>query len=288
MTIAAPATSPRKVAFKPRLIFLMFLGMLIFVFWLLPFVIVGMNAFKTGPEYFNTSVWTPPNQNHIWTNIKDVWSNGVSSGFINSLIYGTVSSLLAILLGSFAAFSITRLRLKWHFSWFLLIYAGTILPAQVLLIPLYKMFLITGLYDTRLGMVLFYTAYAIPFCTFVMRAFFSGVAWEIQEAAKLDGCNNWRLFWQIMIPLALAPLLVLLLFQFTAIWNDLLFGLILSKSDNVRPMMTTLAGLSGTYSSITAPTLITAALMSSAPTLLLFVVLQRYFINGLQVTGSGE
>ena len=137
-------------------------------------------------------------------------------------------------------------------------------------------------------MILFYVAYAIPFCTFVMRAFFTGVPWEIQEAAKLDGCDNWRLFWRIMMPLAVAPALVLILFQFTAIWNDLLFGLILSKSDHVRPMMTTLAGLSGTYSSITAPTLITAALMSSAPTLLLFVALQRYFIGGLQLTNAGE
>lgn len=286
---AAPQSGPgERPALKARLVFLVFLGFLIFVFWALPVVVVGMNAFKSGAEYFASTVWSLPTRNHLFENIRVVWANGVSGGFVNSLIYGSVSSVLAIVLGSFAAFSVTRLRLKFHFAWFMLIYAGTIFPAQMFLIPLYKAFLSTGLYDTRLGMILFYTAYCIPFCTFMMRAFFSGVAWEIQEAAKLDGCGNWRLFWQIMIPMARAPLLVLVLFQFTAVWNDLLFGLILSKSDAVRPMMTTLAGLSGTYSSITAPTLITAALMSSTPTLLLFVCLQRYFIQGLQVGGAGE
>ncbi|MFC3833669.1 MULTISPECIES: carbohydrate ABC transporter permease [Deinococcus] len=286
MTTATPRAA--RPALRARVIFLMFLGALIFVFWALPFVVVGMNAFKSGEEYFNTTVWTPPRTSHLWENAQAVWRAGVATGFANSLLYGTVSSLIAVVLGAFAAFSITRLRLKFSFGWFMLIYGGTILPAQMLLIPLYKAYLTTGLYDTRAGMILFYVAYAIPFCTFVMRAFFTGVPWEIQEAAKLDGCDNWRLFWRIMMPLAVAPALVLILFQFTAIWNDLLFGLILSKSDHVRPMMTTLAGLSGTYSSITAPTLITAALMSSAPTLLLFVALQRYFIGGLQLTNAGE
>ncbi len=277
-----------KPTIKARLVFLLFIASLIFVFWALPFVVVGMNAFKNGAEYFADSVWSVPQHNHLLENIKLVWANGVSGGVVNSLIYGLGGSAAAILLASFAAFSITRLRIKFSFFWFILIYAGTIFPAQMFLIPLYKAFLTTGLYDTRLGMLLFYTAYAIPFATFVMRAFFAGVAWEVQEAAKLDGCGDWRLFWQIMIPMARAPLLVLLLFQFTAIWNDLLFGLILTKSENVRPVMTTLAGLQGTYSSITAPTLITAALMSSLPTLLLFVFLQRYFVQGLQVGGAGE
>ncbi len=273
---------------NPRLVFLLFLGALIFVFWALPFVVVAMNAFKNGTEYFATTVWSVPRHNHLFENISAVWRNGVASGFVNSLLYGLVGAACAIVLGSLAAFSITRLRLPFGFAWFLLIYAGTIFPAQMFLIPLYKAYLAVGLYDTRLGMLLFYTAYCIPFCTFMMRAFFAGVAGEIQEAARLDGCGHWRLFWQIMMPMARAPLLVLLLFQFTAIWNDLLFGLILSKSDGVRPMMATLAGLSGTYSSITAPTLITAALMASLPTLLLFAGLQRYFIQGLQVGSAGE
>lgn len=284
----ARRSHPPAPGLRAKLAFLMFLGTLIFIFWALPFVVVALNAFKNGTEYFASNVWTLPQHNHLFGNALVVWQNGVASGFSNSLLYGLVGAGCAIVLGSLAAFSITRLRLRFGFAWFLLIYAGTIFPAQMFLVPLYKAYLTTGLYDTRLGMLLFYTAYCIPFCTFMMRAFFAGVASEIQEAARLDGCGHWRLFWQILMPMARAPLLVLLLFQFTAIWNDLLFGLILSKSDNVRPMMATLAGLSGTYSSITAPTLITAALMASVPTLLLFIFLQRYFIQGLQVGSAGE
>ena len=151
------------------------------------------------------------------------------------------------------------------------------------LIPLFNLYLNTQLYDTRLGMLLFYIAICIPFCVFVMRGFFLTVPWELQEAATLDGASSWGVFWRLMMPLARAPLILLLLIQFSWIWNDLLFGLILTKSDTVRPIMVTLVGMQGIYGATSAPTIITAALIASLPTLLLFLFLQRYFIQGLTV-----
>ena len=127
-----------------------------------------------------------------------------------------------------------RLRIPWALFWFLLIYSGTVFPFQMYLIPLFNLYLDTGMYDTRLGMIAFYIAITIPFCTFVMRGFFLTVPWQIQEAAALDGAGSWQTFWRIMFPMARAPLILLVLIQFTWIWNDLLFGLVLSKSDEVR------------------------------------------------------
>lgn len=251
------------------------------VFWLAPLVILAMNAFKTPHEFLYTSGLTPPHSFALFDNIAHAWAKGLSSGFVNSLIYGVVSSVSAVILAALAAYGIVRLRIPHGLFWFLLIYSGTVFPFQMYLIPLFNMYLNTGLYDTRLGMIAFYTAITIPFCTFVMRGFFLTVPWQIQEAAALDGANSWLIFWRIMFPMARAPVILLVLIQFTWVWNDLLFGLVLSKSDDVRPVMVALVGMQGVYGATDGPSVIAATLIGSAPTLILFLLLQRYFVRGL-------
>src|SRR5207302_1988092 len=138
-----------------------------------------------------------------------------------------------------------------------------------------------GLYDTWLGMALFYTAIAIPFCLFVLRGFFSTIPPEIQDAARLDGASDFRIYWRIFMPLARGPIAVLLLFQFTWIWNDLLFGLVLSTSDGVRPITPSLLGLQGVYANSGPPVVLAGALIGSLPTVVLFLFLGRYLLRGL-------
>ena len=121
-----------------------------------------------------------------------------------------------------------------------------------------------------------------------MRGFFLSLPWDFQEAARIDGANDWQIFWRMMVPLARPPMLVLLLFQFTWIWNDLLFGLILTKSSEVRPIMPTLLGMQSIYGASDGPTIIAAVLIASLPMLALFLLLQRYFIQGLALGSVGE
>jgi ABC-type glycerol-3-phosphate transport system permease component len=253
------------------------------VFWLLPLVILLMNAVKSPQEYLLTSSISLPQSFHLFENLARAWGKGLSSGFVNSLIYGIVGSTVAVVLSALAAYGIVRLRIPRGLFWFLLIYSGTVFPFQMYLIPLFNMYLSTGMYDTRIGMIGFYVAITIPFCTFVMRGFFLTVPWQIQEAAALDGANSWTIFWRIMFPMARAPLILLILIQFTWIWNDLLFGLVLTKSDEVRPIMVALVGMQGVYGATDGPSVIAATLIGSAPTLVLFLALQRYFIRGLSL-----
>jgi multiple sugar transport system permease protein len=144
----------------------------------------------------------------------------------------------------------------------------------------------TGLYDTWLGMALFYTAIAIPFCLFVLRGFFATIPTEMQDAARLDGAGDFRIYWRIFLPLARGPIAVLLLFQFTWIWNDLLFGLVLSTSDGVRPIMPSLLGMQGVYANSGPPIVLAGALIGSLPTLVLFLFLGRYLLRGLTLTAG--
>ena len=253
------------------------------IFWLLPIAILIMNAIKTKEDFLYSTGLTPPHSFALFDNIARAWAKGLSSGFFNSAVYGVVASVCAVVLSALAAYGIVRLRLPWALFWFLLIYSGTVFPFQMYLIPLFNLYLDTGMYDTRLGMIAFYIAITIPFCTFVMRGFFLTVPWQIQEAAALDGASSWQTFWRIMFPMARAPAILLVLIQFTWIWNDLLFGLVLSKSDEVRPIMVALVGMQGVYGATDGPSVIAATLIGGAPTLIRFLFLQRYFIRGLSL-----
>lgn len=262
--------------------------LVVVVFWLFPVIFLVMNAAKTPKDFSTTSRFALPGSFNLWDNFTRAWGQGLGPGFINSLIYGLIGATGAVLLAAFAAYGIVRLKIPKGLFWFLLIYSGTIFPFQMYLLPLFNAYLRTGLYDTRLGMFGFYIAICIPFCLFVMRGFFLTVPWELQEAASIEGANSWQTFWAIFFPMARAPVLMLILVQFTWIWNDLIFGLVLTRSSSIRPINVALVGMQGIYGQTDGPSIIAATIIASAPTLLLFLLLQRYFVKGLTLGAVGE
>lgn len=271
-----------------RGLLMLFMTLLVIV-WLIPLLITFMTALKTAKEAASSYPWEMPQGFALVENVKWAWNKGrLGQSFGQSVVYAGVGSAFAIALASLAAFSLAQLRPKRAFTWFLLIYAGTIFPFQMYLLPLFYLYQRTGLYDSRIGLTLFYTAIAIPFCLFVLRNQFTTIDYEIVEAAKLDGLSNFGIYRRIYMPLSLAAVAALFLFQFTWIWNDLLFGLTLAKSPDVRPIMAGLAGLRGTYSAANTPGVLAGALLASVPTLLIFIALGRYLLRGMTLTTSGE
>ena len=142
-----------------------------------------MRSFKDLPKQFLLF------ENLVSANTK----SNIFSGMWNSLLYASVGAVLAVILALLAAYAISHLDIKFKIFWFLLIYSGTILPFQIYLIPIYKGFTSIGLYDTRLGMILIYTAICIPFAIFVFRNFFLGISNEICESARLEGATDYRI-----------------------------------------------------------------------------------------------
>jgi len=259
------------------------------LFWLVPLVTTFLTALKTTQEAAATFPWQLPQGFALAENIAWAWNRGrLGQSFIRSILYAGSGAAFAIALASLAAYALVQLRPRGTFIWFLLIYSGTIFPFQMYLLPLFFMYQKTSLYDTQVGMVLFYTAIAIPFCLFVLRNHFTTIEYEIVEAAQLDGLSNFGIYLRIYMPLSVAAIAALFLFQFTWIWNDLLFGITLSKSPDVRPIMAGLAGLRGTYAAQNIPGVLAGALLASVPTILIFVVLGRYLLRGLTLTTSGE
>ncbi|MBP3961960.1 carbohydrate ABC transporter permease [Paenibacillus lignilyticus] len=255
------------------------------ILWIAPVILVLMNSTKSIGDFMNGSMWAWPKSFHFFQNVEEALNAGKLTKYVkNSFTYGIVGASASILISAFAAYGLVVLRLKGSFYWFLLIYSGTIFPFQMYLVPLFSGFQKAGIYDTFFGMCLFYTAICIPFCVFLLRNFMTTISREYVEAAQLDGYSTLAILFRIIFPFLVPPISVLFLFQFTFIWNDLIFGLILTRSDDIRPIMSGLAAMQGTYISTGITTLMAGILVTSIPTLILFFALQKNFIKGMQIT----
>ncbi len=256
--------------------------------WLLPVVTTLFISLKTPQDYVSSKFYALPKAFGFLVNLKAAAAQyKVQDHVLSSLLYSTVGAVVAILCASMAGYSIVRLKPRFNFALFLIIYSGTIFPFQMYLIPIYKLYNSLGLYDTRIGMMLVYSAICIPFALFVFRGFYTTIPREIEEAAKLDGCGPIQTLFRIFVPNSKAPIAVVALFQATWIWNDLLFGMVLTRRESIRPVMVAVASMMG-FGGSSIPLLMTVVFMVSIPTIALFVFLRRYFISGMVMASADQ
>lgn len=254
--------------------------------WLLPVIAAFITSFRTQDDISLHGFWSIP-QVMSWANFVKAWTAArVGKYLLNSFII-TVPSLLGMLfLSSLAAYTLARHRFRGNLGIYFMFVAGTMLPFQILMLPVFRLTNYLGLYDTYGSLILIHTAFQLGFCTFVLRNFMKTVPNEILDAARVDGCNEFRIYWQIMLPLTLPALAAVATLEFTWVFNDYLWAIILLRSDALRPVTAGLATLRGQYNT-DWPVITAGALLATVPTLLVFTFLQRYFIQGLTL-GSGK
>jgi multiple sugar transport system permease protein len=253
--------------------------------WLVPIYLMVVNAFVPAAEYTGQPTWLPSGFG-FFDNLAIAWTqSGLGAGMLNSLVYSTVSAGTAVFAAALAGFAVVVMPTRRPTVWFGLIYLGTLLPLQIFLAPLFKSYVSTKLYDTNLGMILIYAAICVPFAFFIVRNFLTTLPPEITEAAQLDGAGWGRLFFRIHLPLIKSSLFAAFIFQFTWVWNDLLFGITLTTSPDRRPVMAALAEISAGFSSLGPPVVLAAAIIASLPTVVLFLSCQRFFVSSLKATG---
>ncbi|GAA0949575.1 carbohydrate ABC transporter permease [Nonomuraea longicatena] len=264
-----------------RRIVLVVLGLV----WLGPTYLLLVNASRPAESYDPASAWVPSVDFALFDNISAALEKAnLAESLASTALYSLVSPLLGVLVGALAGYAIVVLRLRYGFLWFMLIFGGTIFPSQMLLVPLFIGYSEAGLYDDRLGMLLLYTAINVPLAAFVLRNFYSGVAFSIFEAARMDGASTFRIFWTVYLPLSTSALAAVYILEFTFIWNDLIFGLVLTQTESVRPVMVALNGMiTDVYAGTPAPVGLAAGLLVSLPTVVLFLATQRLFARGLSL-----
>ena len=250
--------------------------------WLLPIYLLLANSSKSSADFSDAELWTTGNIGDFVANVVAVFTTtDVGAGFGVSAVYAIVAPVIAVVLGAFIGFAVIVLKLKHGFTWFFIVFCGTVFPIQMMVIPWFSFYAGTGLYDTVVGMILIYSIVALPFSAFVMRNFFSGIAESVFEASVVDGANVWQIFVRIYLPMSVSALVVVFILQATWVWNDFLLSLILTQS-SARPVMPLLNALQGNEGGGVGYTVVlTAAILVSLPTVILFMVTQRFFRRGL-------
>ena len=260
---------------------------LVSLIWVVPFYYMAVSIFKTHPEYTaNNPLSLPEGLSPIVDNAISAWNTAkMGTGLANSAMYGLIGAALAVFFAAMAAYGLTRIDFKRQNFWFMLIFAGTIFPFQIYLIPLFFAYQKIGIINTHFGMLLFYTAVCIPFPVLVLRNYLNGLSREMDEAARMDGASEFRVFWSIILPNCIGPMTATFLLQFTWIWNDLLFSTVLGNREEIRSIMNALQIFHGSYTTAGPNLSLTAALIASFPAIVLFLLLRRHFMEGMRVTG---
>ena len=254
--------------------------------WLVPIFSAVLTSFRSMDEIARYGFFSLPKTLYL-DNFIRAWTDArVEKYLINSFIITLPSLFMMLFLSSLAAYALARYRFRGNILIYFIFVAGTMLPFQILMLPVFLLTNKLGLFDTYGALILIHTAFQLGFCTFVLRNFMRTVPYEIIDAARVDGCSEFRIYWQIVLPLTLPSLAALATLEFTWVFNDYLWAIILLRSDTLRPVTAGLATLKGQYNT-EWPVITAGALLATIPTLIVFVFLQRYFIQGLTL-GSGK
>ena len=236
-----------------------------------------MSAFKTQADLSLTSPLAPPTIPTFEPFIY-AWKE-LQQPLINSVLFTTIATIFSCLLGSICGFVLTKLKFKGSNTVFLLITLGIFLPYQSIIIPLFITIRNLGIYDTMWAMILVHSVYGIPMTTLLFRSYYESIPKSIIDAAKTDGAGVMAIYRRLILPLSPLPFVVAGVFQFTSIWNDYLFALILTGA-NFEPASFALSNMAGGTETAWNNTM-AGTFLYSLPVLLIFVLLGKYLMQGL-------
>jgi raffinose/stachyose/melibiose transport system permease protein len=249
------------------------------LFWLAPVITLILTALKDAGDFAVNGAFSLPKFIR-WANFSEAWETGVQNYFWNSVIVTGVKVPIGIILESMAAFALTHMHFKWADRVFTFILIGLIVPAQMTLVPLTLLMNALNLIDTLTGLTILYIGFGVPFGVLVMRGFFRTVPLAIIEAARIDGCSWFKIFYRIAMPLALPAVVSLCILDGVATWNEFILAQIFLRSDELRTLPLGLVQFSTQFST-QYDQLAAAVLISVVPILLLFLFFQRYFVAGI-------
>ena len=255
---------------------------LVALFWLMPTVGLLLSSLRT-PQDISASGWwkvfTSPSQ-LTFTNYHTLLNNdAITSSLWNTVLITVPATVLVVVIGSLAGYAFAWMDFRGRDWWFLAVVGMLVVPVQVALVPVAKLFGKIGIFGDISGVVLFHTAFGLPFAIFLLRNFFAEIPRELLEAARLDGAGELRLFTRVVMPLGGPAIASLGIFQFLWVWNDMLVALIFANSDS-QPITVALqqqVRQFGNNIDILAP----GAFVSMVIPLAVFFAFQRQFVSGV-------
>jgi len=284
MTDAAASFTPARSqgrAIKIALRCLLYVLLISFaLFYLVPLFVMVTTSLKDIREIQTTSNLISLPRDVTFDAWRIAWE-GIRPSFWNSVLISVPAVLLSTLIGAVNGFVVAQ----WHFKganiFFALLLFGCFIPFQVVLLPMARMLGLMGIAGTIPGLIFVHVIYGLGFTTLFFRNYYVSVPGELVKAAKVDGAGFFRIFWSIFLPLSLPIIVVTVIWQFTQIWNDFLFGVSFSQA-GTQPVTVALNNIVNSTTGVKLYNVdMAAAIIAALPTLLVYVVAGKYFVRGL-------
>jgi multiple sugar transport system permease protein/raffinose/stachyose/melibiose transport system permease protein len=246
-----------------------------------PYVWTAMMSLRTTDEIYRSHYGLPIPAH--WGKYHRAWTEfGYATYFRNSAIVTVAAVALVTVLGAMAAFAFARRRYAFpgREPLFLLVFLSIMFPPQIMLLALFQILVQYKLFNTLTGLVLVYVATELPLTIYLLRAFFAQIPTELEEAARIDGCGDWGLFWRVMLPMALPAVATTVILNFIYFWNEFLYAVVFITRQQSRTLPLAIQFLvSDQYFDIGM--LATGLMIATLPVLVLYLFLSEWFVKGI-------
>lgn len=271
-----------------RVILLSGLVLLALLFVYFPVAWLVISSISTRSELLSTPIhWIPQHptfQNYINILLPTQGTSEVAKTFRitlgNSLLVASSVTLIALVFGSLASYALVRLRFPFRQSTMLGILGTRMIPEISLVIPLYLFATRVGLFNSPAILIITYLSFALPFAIWLMAAFFESIPVELEDAARIDGCNRLETLWRIIMPISSPGLVSTGLFVFLSAWDEFFFALILTSTVSAKTVPVAIAEFTGRYV-VDVGGMMTGGVLAAIPPVLLSLIFQRYIVSGL-------
>ena len=278
----------RDRTFTPSRALIYLVVMLVAAAWLVPLIVVVLNSLRSNEEIVQTSMIGWPRQ-WAFGNYLTAWSDfcvaqtctGIRPYMLNSALVTVPATVISTLLGAVAGYAVSLWRFRGDNWIYGIVTLGIFLPQQMRLLPWTIVLRDTGLMNTLTGLVIIHTIQGLSFTILFCRNYYVAIPQELIRAARIDGAGFFRIFWRIVLPLSPPILIVTVIWQFTHIWNEFLYGVTFTTGQQ-QPVTAALIALSAAVADIPQHGVQSAAVMIAAlPTLLIYLIGGKYFVRGL-------
>jgi raffinose/stachyose/melibiose transport system permease protein len=253
-------------------------ALLLLIFTGYPFLYMISTSLKSQSDFFEKpfSLFS----SFEFKNYASVFEMGISHYFLNSLIVSVAAVVIVMFIAALASYPLSRMNFKFNRPLFLLFISGMMLPIHATLIPVFKLSQSMGIYDTLWALLGPYIAFSLPISIFILTQFMQEIPKSLEEAAKMDGCTHFGIFWRVILPMLTPALMTVFIYNFIHLWNEFIFALVLISSPENRTIPLGLQEFYGEFS-VNIPGLMAALTLFSLPVLIVYFFSQEKVVKGL-------
>ena len=249
--------------------------------WLLPLIGIAVTSIRPSSDLAAGNYFGMPSGFAGIENYSAVFQNSNIGYYILNSFKVTIPTVIgAVGLSCLTGYALAVYKFRGNLLIFFMFIAGNFVPFQILAIPVRNLTLQLGMYNTTMGLIMFHVAFQTGFCTLFMRNFIKGLPFALIESARVEGVNEWRIFWHIVMPLMRPAIAALSVLVFTFIWNDYFWATIMAQSADVRPVTAGMNELKGQWK-VAWELIAAASIIAALPPVAMFFLMQKHFIAGL-------